>query len=119
VKAFRASIVMTWNLAFDHLRHWLLAEGDRRQTFNARIPVRCPKDRTQIVAFGDFENVKESEVIEVVSSAGLVAAGTVKILQKELTRRNTAAHPSSVVITQYQAEDSITDLVNNVVLKLE
>jgi len=36
----------------------------------------------------------------------------------ESTRRNMAAHPSSVVMIQYQAEDAITDLVNNVVLKL-
>jgi len=117
-KAFRAAIVMVWNLAFDHVLHWLLADVGRLQTLNARIPVRYPKKQTQIAVFEDFEDLKESEVIEIVSSAKLVSDGIVKVLQKELTRRNTAAHPSSVVMTQYQAEDSITDLINNVVLRL-
>jgi hypothetical protein len=106
VKAFRAAIVMVWNLAFDHVLHWLLADPARLQTFNARIPVRFPNKRhqIQIVSFDDFEDLKESEVIEVASSAGLLTGDVVKILQKELTR--------------HQAEGSITDLVNNVVLKL-
>jgi hypothetical protein len=118
--AFRAAIVMTWNLAFVHLLHWLLADAQRLGTFNARIPIRFPKKQhIQIAMFDDFEDLKESDVIEVASSAGLLGGGIVKILQKELTRRNTAAHPSGVVVTQYQAEDTITDLVNNVVLKLQ
>ena len=40
-----------------------------------------------------------------------------KILTTKLGIRNSAAHPSTVVITQVQAEDFITDLINNVVLK--
>jgi hypothetical protein len=36
----------------------------------------------------------------------------------KLERRNIAAHPSQVVIVQHQADDLITDLVNNVVLAL-
>ena len=35
-----------------------------------------------------------------------------------LTKRNMAAHPSVVAITVYQAQDAISDLVNNVILKL-
>ena len=121
VKAFRATIVMVWNLAFDHVLHWLLADAQRLKTFNARIPIRYPnkKQQVQIAAFDDFEDLKESEVIEIASSAGQLAGGVVGVLQKELKRRNTAAHPSAVVVTQYQAEDSITDLINNVVLKLQ
>ncbi len=40
-------------------------------------------------------------------------------MENELKRRNSAAHPSAIVFGQYQAEDAITDLVNNVVLKLQ
>ncbi|MBI4269036.1 MAG: hypothetical protein HY615_01775 [Candidatus Rokubacteria bacterium] len=119
VKAFRSAIVMAWNLAYDHLLRWLLADPARLQTFNQRIPVRYPKKQgVQITKFDDFEDLKESEVIEVASSASLLNGNVVKVLDKELKRRNTAAHPSPLVFTRYQAEDSITDLVNNVVLNL-
>jgi hypothetical protein len=119
VKAFRSAIVMAWNLAYDHLLRWLLADQARLQTFNQRITVRYPKKQVQVAAFDDFEDLKESELIEVANSAGLLNGGVVKVLDKELKRRNSAAHPSPTVFTQYQAEDSITDLVNNVVLKLQ
>jgi hypothetical protein len=33
-------------------------------------------------------------------------------------KRNIAAHPSSVVVVQSQADDVVTDLINNVVLAL-
>jgi hypothetical protein len=118
VKAFRSAMVMAWNLAYDHMLRWLLADPARLQTFNQRIPVRYPKKQVQIAIFDDFEDLKESEVVEVANSAGLLNGGMVKILDKELKRRNSAAHPSPTVFTQYQAEDSITDLVNNVVLRL-
>lgn len=39
-------------------------------------------------------------------------------MSAKLDRRNTAAHPSDVVITALTAEEYISDLVNNVVLKL-
>jgi hypothetical protein len=54
----------------------------------------------------------------VASSAGLLGGGVVTVLEKELKRRNGAAHPSATEFGQYQAEDAITDLVNNVVLHL-
>lgn len=66
----------------------------------------------------DFEEFKESEVIEVCGKAGIINDNTKKILNDKLTRRNMAAHPSLVEITQYQADDVITDLVNNVILKM-
>jgi hypothetical protein len=118
-QAFRATTVMAWNLAFDHLLHWLLADAQRLAKFNARIPVRYPKKTGLAVGkFADFEELKESEVIEVCNSAGLLNSGVVRILQEKLGRRNTAGHPSKVEVGQPQAEDTITDLVNNVVLKL-
>lgn len=119
-KAFRATVVMTWNLAFDHLLHWLLKDPARLAKFNARIPVKYPgkKPMPVIATFEDFEDLKEREVIEVCSSAGLVSDGVFKILKEKLDRRNTAGHPSKVDVLQSKAEDTIEDLVTNVVLKL-
>jgi hypothetical protein len=42
-----------------------------------------------------------------------------RILKEKLTKRNMAAHPSAVMVNEPQANDVITDLVNNVVLTLK
>jgi hypothetical protein len=116
-KAFRATIVMTWNLAFDHLLNCILA--NHLPAFNVAIPVRYPKRAgVAMNKKDDFEEFKESEVIEVCGKAGIINDNTKKILNDKLTKRNMAAHPSLVEISQYQAEDVISDLVNNVILKL-
>jgi hypothetical protein len=116
-KAFRAAIVMTWNLTYDHLLNWVLAK--HLAAFNAAIPVRYPKRAGVTITKKDnFEEFKESEVIEVCGTAALFNANIKKVLNDKLNRRNMAAHPSLVEITQYQAEDAITDLVNNVIQKL-
>lgn len=117
-KAYRAAIVMAWNLAYSHFLHWVLSDAGRLTKFNAAIKTRYPKSSAVITGYDDFEQLKEFEVIEVANSASLVNSGIVKIMREKLGRRNTAAHPSTVKIIQSQADDVITDLVNNVVLPL-
>jgi hypothetical protein len=116
-KAFRAAIVMTWNLAYDHLLNWVFS--NHLAAFNPAIVVRYPK-RTGISVSkkDDFEEFKESEMIEVCGTAGIINGNTKKILNDKLNRRNMAAHPSVIEILQYQAEDVISDLVTNVILKM-
>ena len=118
VKAFRAAIVMTWNLAYDHLTSWIFDDQNRINMFNSAITKRYPKSKVVIKKRDDFEAFKEDEVIEVCNSSGLFSKNIIKILKEKLTKRNIAAHPSNVKVTQVQADDVITDLVNNVVLKL-
>jgi hypothetical protein len=115
-KAFRSAIVMTWNLTFDHLLNWIVA--NHLAAFNAAIGRRYPKKIVVIGKKDDFEEFKESEVIEVCGTAGIINDNTKRILSEKLTKRNMAAHPSLVEIVQFQAEDVISDLVNNVILKL-
>jgi hypothetical protein len=120
-QAFRAAMVMTWNLAFDHLRAWVL--NGRVDAFNRQWPLRFPKHwekaRVQVIATADdFGELKESEMIDVCLSAGLIPVDVAKILRDKLEKRNTAAHPSKIFISQLQAEAFIDDLINNVVLKL-
>lgn len=117
-KAFRATIVMAWNLAYDHLLTWVIA--NHLPAFNAAIVRKFPKKTSVVMAKkedfgGEFT---EFEVIELCGTANIIAGNTKKILNDKLVRRNLAAHPSLVEITQYQAEDAISDLVNNVILKL-
>jgi hypothetical protein len=115
-RAFRASVVMAWNLAYDHLCHWVLAK--HLAPFNAQIPVRYQKKTGIVIAKrDDFAELKESEVLEVCNSAGLTANAH-KVLTEKLTKRNLAAHPSGIEVNQLTAEEYINDLVLNVVLKL-
>lgn len=113
--AYRASIVMAWNLAFDHLVTWILKDAVRVSLFNASVPVRFPKSKLHIVNRESFEDAKEADIIEIAYTASLVTKNIFEILRENLKRRNRAAHPSQVVIVQSQADDAITNLVNNVV----
>jgi hypothetical protein len=122
VKAFRAAIVMGWNLAYDHLLNWILADAGRLAAFNSKIIAKEGlKKGTGLVMSQreDFEDLKESDVLDISSNAGLFASdNTKKILTIQLTKRNMTAHPSLVVIGSPAADETISSLVENVVLVL-
>lgn len=119
VEAYRACIVMVWNLTYNHLLNWLLGDPARLATFNATIPKRFPKKGLfSMEKYDDFEDLKEREVIDICSSGNLINNNVYRILKEKLDRRNIAAHPSMVIVVQSQADDMVTDLVNNVVLAL-
>lgn len=116
-KAFRASMVMCWNLAYDHLCEYVM--NKHIADFNLQLPKTYPKaDISAIIKKDDFSELKESQVLQVCRSAGITTNDAHKILKEKLDRRNTAAHPSSVVIAPQTAEEYIIDLITNVVLKL-
>lgn len=118
-KAFRACIVMVWNLAYAHLLDWILKEPTRLTQFNATIAKRYPKKTLTVTKYDDFtDELKEREVIEICNSGNLINSSIFKIMKDKLDRRNIVAHPSSVVVVQHQADDTISELVNNVVLAL-
>jgi hypothetical protein len=119
VEAYRACIVMTWNLAFDHLRSWVLKDAPRLTAFNTTVPKKYPKRGSFTVSVIEhFDEFTESEVIELCYTAGVITKNLTEILREKLKRRNAAAHPSLVKVDQPQADDVVTDLVNNVVLAL-
>jgi hypothetical protein len=113
--AFRAAIVMAWNLAFDHL--CTVVAVTYLSKFNAQLPTTYPKARvTSISKKDDFADLKEYEVLQVCRSAGITSPSLHKLLQEKLDRRNIAAHPNGIEIDQLTTEAFILDLVNNVVL---
>lgn len=57
--AFRATIVMTWNLAYYHVTEWILADNDRLNDFNAAISKRFPRKTEKISTQDDFDEFKE------------------------------------------------------------
>ena len=121
-KAFRAAIVMVWNLAYDHLLDWILKDAGRLSAFQANIAGRVGPKRAATINIAkreDFEDLKEFDTLQICGTAGLFASdNTKKILEIQLTKRNLAAHPSLLVIGAPEAEDTIASLINNVVLVL-
>lgn len=121
VGAYRAAVVMAWNLAYDHLCTYILAH--HRSAFNVQWPVVFAKHYkdariSEVAGLDDFAELKESQVIKICRSAAIISGDVETVLSQKLGRRNSAAHPSGVAIEQLQAEEFIDDLVKNVVLKL-
>jgi hypothetical protein len=120
-KAFRAAIVMAWNLAYDHLCHHVLRK--HLAAFNAQWPLSYPKKHANarikaVATRDDFGELQESEMIQISRSANIISNDVYKILNEKLGKRNTYAHPSTVTVVPHSAEEVILDLINNVVLKL-
>lgn len=111
--AYRAAITMIWNLAYSHVIDRLFASY--LPAFNAQRAKVMPK-LPEVIKKTDFEDYGERQVIELCRGARILDATVCKILTERLNRRNSAAHPSSATFTSVQAEDQITDLVNNVLL---
>jgi hypothetical protein len=118
VGAFRAAIVMAWNLAYSHLERWLIANPERLSRFNTSYGVKYLKRSERVTSLESFADFKEHDVIETAAHAKLLSKNVAELLKDKLKRRNAAAHPSLIIITQAQADDVVTDLVNNVVAKL-
>jgi hypothetical protein len=118
--ALRAAIVMAWNLTYDHVARWVLADATRLGAFNSGISKRNPrKAHVQIAKREDFEELKEDETVDIVGGLPGVTANMKRILKEKLGRRNMYAHPSTLTVARPQVDDMITELVNNVVLKLK
>ncbi|WP_431129679.1 hypothetical protein [Variovorax paradoxus] len=112
--AYRASIVMAWNLAYHHVCTFIF--NHHLTTYNGRLPINNRNEKP-IGQFADFEKTTERVVIEVAKGANIINKTTYKTLDAKLDIRNTAAHPSSASIQPITAEEVITDLVQNILLK--
>jgi hypothetical protein len=120
--AARAAIIMVWNVAYYHLCQYILKHklNEFNATYRTRYPNKWRDAKIQVLAkYEDFSvDLKESEVIEICKSAQIITNDIQKILVEKLGKRNSAAHPSTVHVTQVQAEAYIDDLIRNVVLQL-
>lgn len=115
--AYRAAIVMMWNIAYDHLCRWVLADTQRIAEFNTGILRR--KGKTTNITITNrisFEDLKEDEVIDILGYRADFSVNVKNMLKEKLRRRNAYAHPSQLTVDRSQVDDMITDLVNNVVL---
>ncbi len=115
-EAYRAAIVMGWNLAYHHICTFIF--DSHLAAFNARLPIQAKSEKA-VVKFSDFEDIKESVVIAVAKGASVISQSTAKTLKAKLDIRNSAAHPSAIVVLPVTAQEVISDLVQNILLKSE
>lgn len=115
--ANRATIVMVWILALDHLFTFILAH--KLADFNAELAKNTDKSvKVNVIAHrDDFTEMKESKFIELCRSAKIISNDVRKILDEKLGTRNSAGHPSGVAIRRTKVIDFVEDLVENVVIK--
>lgn len=120
-QCFRAAVLMAWNLAYDHLANWILADSVRLAKFNANLPNKPPFNTGTLVSTREhLEFLTEREVVDICErkKAAIITDNLYKTLLHHLERRNISAHPNAIEIRQVNAEDTISSLVDNVVLHL-
>ncbi|HJS87088.1 MAG TPA: hypothetical protein VJ779_16650, partial [Acetobacteraceae bacterium] len=91
VKAYRAAMIMVWNLAYDHLVRWAFADAGRLQSLNSGIATKYPKKSLVLAKLDDLDDLKESELIEAARTGRLLDKNTTQILKDKLARRNSVA----------------------------
>ena len=106
---------MVWVLTMDHLQKYTF--GSKLTEFNAAIGAHPDKKMELIVAYDDFAELKESRVIELMRSAGIISSDVRKILDEKLGIRNSAGHPSGITFSGHKTTEFALDLIENVLLK--
>lgn len=117
IGARRAAIALCWSLTVHHLYDFVISQ--KINEFNSALSKNTDKriKVTSISNIDDFTEIPEGKFIEMLRSSRIITNDVRKILDAKLGIRNTAAHPSLVMISEVKATDFIIDLVNNVILK--
>jgi hypothetical protein len=117
IGARRAAIVMTWQVATHHMCSHVLK--NELAAFNAVLAKNLDKrvKVTSVANIDHFSDIPEGKLIEFLRSAKIISNDVRKILEAKLDIRNSAAHPSAVMISEVKATDFIIDLVDNVIAK--
>lgn len=102
--AYRSSIVMMWNFAYDYVRHWVFS--NHLVTFNQELTTKFttkkaghPHPRyTAITEYSDFWDARpapgERTVLDTCQSANILTGKAYDSLIEFLRRRNDYAHPN-------------------------
>lgn len=117
IGANRATIIMAWILAMNHLFDFTLKH--KLPEFNAVLAKNTDKrvKVSTITQRDDFSDIPETKFIEFCRSAKIISNDVRKIMDQRLGTRNTCAHPSGVIIKRTKVIDFVEDLVENIVLK--
>ena len=117
IGAKRATIVMAWILAMDHVYSHIM--NHRLTAFNGALANNTDKSvKVKVIAHrDDLSDIRESKLIELCRAARIISNDVRKILDQKLGTRNSYAHPSGIAISHAKVSDFVEDLVRNVVLK--
>jgi hypothetical protein len=116
IRAKRATVIMTWLVALDHLYDYVLS--NKLKEFNSALSRRSDRhNKIEVTDKDDFSDVKDSVFIETCKSAKIISGDVRKILDEKLGVRNTCAHPSDVEIHDSKVVNFIEDIIDNVVVK--
>ena len=115
--ANRATIIMAWILAVDHLFAHILKHN--LAEFNASLSKDRGVKLNAVTQRDDFADLKESKFIETYRSAKIITNDVRKILDTSLGVRNSCAHPSGIKVTDTKVVAFVEDLIENVVLNYE
>lgn len=115
VEAFRATIILVWMLTMEHLQRYVFK--NHLLKFNAAIAAHPDKKIRQVANYDDLSEFKESRVIELMRSANIISKDVQKILNEKLGIRNSAGHPSGIVLGGHKTTEFALDLLQNILLK--
>jgi hypothetical protein len=116
VQARRATVILAWIAALDHMYDYVLKHG--LADFNVALARQPGKlGQMTIAKKDDLAEMKESDFIMVSRSAKLISNDVRKILDEKLGFRNSCAHPSSIAVGDSKVLSFIEDLVENVIAK--
>lgn len=73
----------------------------------------------KITKMDDFLKIPENVLIEIAHSAKIISDDVHKMLSNKLRFKNTTVNPSTLQISETEAANFITDLLDNVLLKYD
>jgi hypothetical protein len=115
IGATRATIIMVWIVAMEHLQKYIYA--NKLQGFQAAQSAHTDKKMKRVINYDDFSDLKETRFIELARLSGAISNDVRKLLDEKLGVRNSAAHPSGVNISSHKATEFALDLIDNILLK--
>lgn len=119
VRAHRATVIMIWILAVDHLYSHIWANKERLAEFNKVLATNVDKSIKikKISKRDDFCEIPDGKFIEFCKKANIISRDVKKILDMSIITRNSSAHPSGIEIKESKVISVVEDLITNVILK--
>jgi hypothetical protein len=111
-QALRAAFIMVWNLIYDRLCEFVLADP------NGRLANFNTASKKIVTSRDDFTEYREAEVILWCKTAKIIPGNVHTILAEKLKRRNMFAHASRIIPIEHEVDANILDLVTNVLPRL-
>lgn len=112
IRAYRASIVLTWlftmDTLYDHVLHHKQKEMNRAQKILSK--------KKPIVDKGSFEEYKEADILEAMKSVNIITKEQYKLLVEKLNTRNSAAHPNQTTFKEHKVVAYIQELIDDIVV---